>query len=423
MNRTSCALSFALIALWTMVLFGAEPAESPFSEGKAEATGESTKLTSHPEKSVLIKEGQPVKANNDSYNSCTCAEVEDSAVFVKIKRALHDPLHPSGLDFVETPLKDVVMQLQDDYGIPIQIDTPALDEVGVSADEQITVNLHNISLRSALRLMLKDYQLAYIIQDEVLIITTPDAAEKNLKICVYNVGAIVGNRGVRLDALVDAIQACVATDTWAANKGGEATIRALKPNLLVISQTAAVHEEVRGLLAAIRKSLNKDEERSASASNAAKVPNQEVVTRWYRLQLNSTNDVNAMRSQVRELITKSLPDETWSGRLTDGQGVALTVFQDRVILRQTPAVQERVQRLLEDSGVATSAQVNAGALGIPGFGQMGARGGGFFRPGFGASPGAMPAAARPGIDFEPNPGGPGFGGEAGRFEPQPDKSK
>ena len=57
---------------------------------------------------------------------------------------------------------------------------PALEEIGVGTDEPVTVNLHNISLRSALRLMLKNLQLTYIIQDEVLMITTPEEAEKRI---------------------------------------------------------------------------------------------------------------------------------------------------------------------------------------------------------------------------------------------------
>ncbi|HEX3600008.1 MAG TPA: hypothetical protein VHU84_07680 [Lacipirellulaceae bacterium] len=109
----------------------------------------------------------------------------------KIEKALRSPLIPTGLDFVETPLKDVVTQLQDDYKIPIQIDTAALDEIGVNADEPVSVNLHNVSLRSALRLMLKNLQLTYIIRDEVLMITTPQAAEANLVVKVYPVADLV----------------------------------------------------------------------------------------------------------------------------------------------------------------------------------------------------------------------------------------
>ena len=62
---------------------------------------------------------------------------------------------------------------------------PRLEELGINTDETVTVNLHNISLRSALRLMLKDLQLTYIIQDEVLMITTPEEAEANLVVKVY----------------------------------------------------------------------------------------------------------------------------------------------------------------------------------------------------------------------------------------------
>ncbi|MFO0791825.1 MAG: VWA domain-containing protein [Pirellulales bacterium] len=109
----------------------------------------------------------------------------------RIERALRSPLHATGLDFVETPLKDVISQLQEDYGIPIQIDNAALEEVGVNTDEPVTVNLRNVSLRSALRLMLKNVQLTYIVQDEVLMITTKDAAEKNLVVKVYPVADLV----------------------------------------------------------------------------------------------------------------------------------------------------------------------------------------------------------------------------------------
>ncbi|HEX4413867.1 MAG TPA: hypothetical protein VH107_09595 [Lacipirellulaceae bacterium] len=109
----------------------------------------------------------------------------------KIEKALRSPLHTNGLDFVETPLKEVVEQMATDYGIPVQLDKTALDEVGVNEDQPVNVNLHNVSLRSALRLMLKSLQLTYIIQDEVLMITTPDAAQKNLVVKVYPVADLV----------------------------------------------------------------------------------------------------------------------------------------------------------------------------------------------------------------------------------------
>ena len=87
----------------------------------------------------------------------------------RINAALTGPLKDTGLDYTETPLEQVVNSLQDEYGIPIQLDTPALQDAGLNPQEPITVNLHNIALRSALRLMLKQHQLTYIISNEVLI--------------------------------------------------------------------------------------------------------------------------------------------------------------------------------------------------------------------------------------------------------------
>ncbi len=188
------------------------------------------------------------------HDLCKCVGETASPALEKIEQALRGPLHSAGLDFSEVPLNDVVTALQDDYGIPIQLDTPAMDEIGVSTDEPVTVSLNNISLRSALRLMLKHLQLTYVIQDEVLLITTPQEAESRLKVCVYDIRDFAdANQPKAVQALVDVIVSCAATDTWACKGEGEGDIRPLPPNLLVISQTAAVHEEIRSLLATIRE--------------------------------------------------------------------------------------------------------------------------------------------------------------------------
>ncbi|MEM6799301.1 MAG: DUF4974 domain-containing protein, partial [Planctomycetota bacterium] len=110
---------------------------------------------------------------------------------LRISEALQGPLTSVGLDFTETPLEEVVEFLRAEYQIEIQLDTPSLDELGIGPDEPITVNLRNISLRSALRIMLKQLELTYIIKDEVLQITTEEAAELELTVKVYPVGDLV----------------------------------------------------------------------------------------------------------------------------------------------------------------------------------------------------------------------------------------
>jgi len=106
----------------------------------------------------------------------------------RIFQALEDDTQ---LEFIETSMRDVVEYLEDLHDIQIEIDTRALDGVGIGSDTPITRNLKGISLRSALRLMLKDLELTYVVQDEVLLITTPEEAESNLVTKVYPVGDLV----------------------------------------------------------------------------------------------------------------------------------------------------------------------------------------------------------------------------------------
>ncbi len=109
----------------------------------------------------------------------------------RINNALESPLKAAGLDFTEEPLETVVNFLQTEYEIPIQLDESALEDAGLTADEPVTINLQNVTLRSALRLMLKKMQLTYVIRDEVLMITTPEEAESELVAKVYPVADLV----------------------------------------------------------------------------------------------------------------------------------------------------------------------------------------------------------------------------------------
>jgi len=121
---------------------------------------------------------------------CRCAGDANSST-ARIAQILGEPLKSTGLEFTEEPLGDVVNFLQDEYNIPIQIDGPALEGIGNTQDEPISIQVKNVSLRSALRLLLKTKGLTYFVRDEVLIVTTPEVSDKNLVTCVYDVRDLV----------------------------------------------------------------------------------------------------------------------------------------------------------------------------------------------------------------------------------------
>jgi hypothetical protein len=106
----------------------------------------------------------------------------------QIFKALQDPTQ---LEFFDTPLGDVIGYLEDLHGINIELDTRALAAVSISSDTPVSRKLNGVSLRSALRLLLKELDLTYVVRDEVLLITTPDEAQSQLVTKVYPVADLV----------------------------------------------------------------------------------------------------------------------------------------------------------------------------------------------------------------------------------------
>jgi hypothetical protein len=107
-----------------------------------------------------------------------------SPIEARIEAALEERTE---LAFADTPLIDAIDFLRDYHQINIWIDETALQDEGVDPSTPITLELSGIRLRSALRLMLKGQGLTYVIEDEVMKITTQDAADGVLSTRVYDV--------------------------------------------------------------------------------------------------------------------------------------------------------------------------------------------------------------------------------------------
>lgn len=106
----------------------------------------------------------------------------------RIQRALSETTEVS---FTDNPLEEALNYLEDLHHIEIWVDKQALQEEGVNSDQQVTLVLSGISLRSALRLMLEPLGLTYLIEDEVLKITTQAKADEKMSTRVYPVADLV----------------------------------------------------------------------------------------------------------------------------------------------------------------------------------------------------------------------------------------
>lgn len=105
-----------------------------------------------------------------------------------IRRALSRPV---SFDFQETPLFDVVEFFRNFADINVVLDKNGLQESAVEADTPITLQLEQVPLKSALKLILEPLDLTYSVRDDVLLITSRLLAEQTLLTKVYPVGDLV----------------------------------------------------------------------------------------------------------------------------------------------------------------------------------------------------------------------------------------
>ncbi len=164
------------------------------------------------------------------------------------KQAVEDRLRAAlrtetSLRFPDTPLNEALRVLSEAMNVPIIIDRVALEGLGLTSDTPITISLEDVSMRSMLQLMLRDLELTYMIKDEVILITTVEFAEKNPTLKTYILPAELSDRS---EKILEALTSNVKPDIWK-DEGGSSTASAID-NVLVVSTTETVHDEVETFL-------------------------------------------------------------------------------------------------------------------------------------------------------------------------------
>lgn len=108
---------------------------------------------------------------------------------LKIERNLKSKVD---VKFTNAPLVEVLATLTDMADVPVFIDVNGLKMEAVTSDQPVTINISQpIMLKSALNLILDPLGLSYVIENEVLKITTAEAKQADVYTEVYNVGDLV----------------------------------------------------------------------------------------------------------------------------------------------------------------------------------------------------------------------------------------
>ena len=157
-------------------------------------------------------------------------------------RILESLQKPGNFDHFELTLEDVAAEIAEDYQIQVVFDS-AVADIGVEpATELVTIKVRDVALENALELMLSEKSLTAIIKNEVLFITTLDAALDYTTTRVY---PCPHDWPIHNDEILEVIMKGVDPDSWEIN-GGTGTI-SIVTNGLVISATHDIHRQINNL--------------------------------------------------------------------------------------------------------------------------------------------------------------------------------
>lgn len=174
----------------------------------------------------------------------------------KILAALEQP---TDCDFTETPLADVREYFSAKNEVVIRFDAKSLQDQAIDTSQPITNQLKDVSLKSALRLLLAEHDLTFVVRDDVLLITTEDAASQRLVTRTYPVGDLVavGPGDGSFKELLEAITTTIDPSTWKED-GGSGSGKIVAPaKSIVISQSYGTHEKILDLLRSLRAAKSK----------------------------------------------------------------------------------------------------------------------------------------------------------------------
>ncbi|MDR3619511.1 MAG: type II secretory pathway, component PulD, partial [Paludisphaera borealis] len=98
---------------------------------------------------------------------------------------------PISVNFDKQPLSEAITFIANYSGLNITIDPKALSDEGLTSSSPVSLNLTNVQLKTVLKLMLRPLGLTCVPEDEVLLITSPQAKDQNTYPQTYYVGDLI----------------------------------------------------------------------------------------------------------------------------------------------------------------------------------------------------------------------------------------
>lgn len=280
----------------------------------------------------------------------------------------------TSITLTNAPLERSVAAISNFGRIPIHIDNRALEDVGLSTDTPVTMQLSGASLDYMLDVMCKRLDLTTVILGEVVIVTTPEEAESELKTLLYPVKDMVryrpgtqtelSKRAVsgEFDHLIDAITSTVEPESWEELGGPGALAPYPYTDCLVVSQIGDVHRKVAELLEQVRTAKPKvsmtnppnilPQAMPAAADRTARapepVPRENIIVVSYTPEKSRADEFSREDfARIAERLKQVVAPQSWAGEEYFADATHSGVF-----VRQSREVQRTVASYLASQGLS-----------------------------------------------------------------------
>lgn len=217
-------------------------------------TGEATRSLSHTTRIVsnasteggshlvVTTRAQPMLANvSDGYQSVRLWPHSDA--LTAARDAIEQPFE-SG-PFHETPFRQFVATVAEKAGTRIVLDRETLDAIGFDVDTPVTADCAGLSIRAALRQVLEDVDLGYVVRNDQIEITSDERTASTLETVFYPVFP-----GVDAEEVAALVEATVSPEGWS-HRGGPGSLVIAPAGMghgLVVTHNAAAQEQIETLL-------------------------------------------------------------------------------------------------------------------------------------------------------------------------------
>lgn len=165
--------------------------------------------------------------------------VGDDQSFQAVRAVLD---HKYDLRWEACSLREIVSDIEDHTSLRVKLDYRSIDDFGIDIDSlQMSADLSDVPLTVGLRRLLKDFDLAYVINDDGFVITTTEVADSTVEPRFYPITA-----ATNAPQLIHAIYNAFAPPTWAI-VGGAGAIDLICGEMgrgLVITQSQKTHEDI-----------------------------------------------------------------------------------------------------------------------------------------------------------------------------------